>query len=84
MVPTRAKTGPARRRWPLQNLLATESSRLARGGLNSALPSPIADRLAVRLSVVFIGARIGRRSVQCVYLYSHGVEMMFHRTAVQA
>jgi hypothetical protein len=25
-----------------------------------------ADRLAVRLSVVFIGARIGRRSVQCV------------------
>ncbi len=46
MVPTRAKTGPARRRWPLQNLLATKSSRLARGGLNSALPSPIADRLA--------------------------------------
>lgn len=41
--------------------------RITFGGTSSGRAlCPQADRLAVRLSVVFIGARIGRRSVPCV------------------
>ena len=43
------------------------------GARRQAFCHPFADRLAVRLSVVFIGARIGRRSVQMRLAYSHGL-----------
>jgi hypothetical protein len=63
-------TGAEAGRMPSQTRLRTTSKNcVAEGQLVRVARSrdkSIGDPLAVRLSVLFIGARIGRRSVQCV------------------